>query len=275
MDQVGNRRTEEWLRRWLRDPNEVKNGTKMPNFQFSEAELDEVVSVLAGMKRPMGTEAVLANSSLSQVEKGEQVFGVKDCSACHRLGDEGRFVAPNLTWLGKRKTEVWEREWLSEPSAYKPDTFMPDFDLSAGEIDALTSYLHSLQGQKNEDAKRWEGNVIFILQSRPREIGDMVYRRFGCDGCHGVGGVGGHKNINAANDMIPSLINAARNLTKDEIKDIILSGKRVEKLDPSGPDPLESPAWGGDMTEQEADYIYDYLLSIAPKKKKFRFGVNP
>ena len=90
------------------------------------------------------------------------------------------------------------------------------------------------------------------------------------------GGCGwGHKNINTANEMIPALINVTRDLTKDEIKDIILSGKRVEKLDPSGPDPLASPASRGDMTEQEADYIYDYLLSIAPKKKKFRFGVSP
>ncbi len=274
LDQVGNRRTEPWLREWLKDPNAVKDGTKMPNFQFSPAELDEVVSVIKEMKRDTETESILANSSLSQVQKGEEIFKTKDCLACHRIGSEGRFVGPNLTWLGKRKTEEWEQEWLTDPAAYKPNTFMPNFHLSGPETGALVSYLHSLQGEKNEEAKRWEGNVIFILDSRPREIGEMIYRRFGCDGCHGQNGEGGHKNINTANEMIPPLTKTARNMTKEEIVDVILSGKQPAKLDPSGPNPLASPSWRGAMTEQEASYVYEYLESIAPKKRKFRFGVN-
>ena len=272
LDQVGNRRTKEWLTRWLRDPNEVKNETKMPNFQFSNAELTAIVAVLTEMKGDTETEAILANNSLSPVQRGEQIFGAKDCYACHRIGSEGRFVGPNLTWLSIRKSEEWEREWLADPPAYKPDTFMPNFHLSETEVDALASYLHSLQGQKNDEAKRWEGNVIFILDSRPREIGGMVYRRFGCDGCHGQNGQGGYKNINATNEMMPSLITVARNKTKEEVVEIILSGQQTEKLDPSGPDPLSSPAWGGHMTEQEAGYIYEYLLSIAPKRRRFRIG---
>lgn len=271
LDQVGNRRTEAWLRRWLKDPNEVKNGTKMPNFQFSTTELDEIVLVIKEMKRDTATETLLANSSLTLAQKGEQVFEVKDCYACHRIGSEGRFIGPNLTWAGKRKSEEWEREWLKDPQAYKPDTFMPNFKLSTGEINALTSYLHSLEGQRNDDAKQWEGNVIFILDSRPREIGEMVYRRFGCDGCHGQKGEGGYKNINAAEDMIPSLRTTARDKTKEEITNIILSGIHVDKVDPSGPTPLSCPPWRGDMTVREADSIYDYLLSIAPKKRKFSF----
>ena len=272
LDQVGDRRTQEWLTRWLRDPNEVKNGTRMPNFQFSEAELAEIVSVLREMKGDVGSAAVLANNSLSAVGKGEQVFAQKDCSACHRIGSEGRFVGPNLTWLSIRKSATWEHEWLQDPPAYKPDTFMPNFNLSTGEVGALVSYLETLRGQRNDEAKRWEWNVAFILDSRPREIGELVYRRFGCDGCHGEKGVGGHKNINTADEMMPRLTTVARDKTKEEIVEIILSGSEVAKLDPAGPAPLSHPAWSGAMTEPEADYVYEYLVSIAPKKRRFRFG---
>ncbi len=243
----------------------------MPNFQFSDAELGEVVSVIKDMRRDPETAAILASNSTSDIELGERIFQARDCYACHRIGSEGRFVGPNLTWLGKRKSEEWEREWLQDPAAYKPDTFMPNFQLSGREIGVLASYLHSLQGQRSDEAKQWEGNVIFILDSRPREIGAMIYRRFGCDGCHGQSGEGGHKNINTSNEMIPSLTTVARDKTKDEVTDVILSGRRVDKLDPAGPDPLVCPPWSGDMTEQEAGYIYEYLLSIAPKRRRFRF----
>lgn len=272
LDQVGDRRTEEWLTRWLRDPNEVKNGTRMPNFQFSEPELAEIVSVIKEMKGDPGSASVLANGSLSPVDRGEQLFRQKDCYACHRIGSEGRFIGPNLTWLAMRKSAAWEGEWLQNPPAYKPDTFMPDFHLSTGEIDVLVSYLETLRGQRNEESKRWEGNVAFILDSRPREIGEMVYRRFGCDGCHGEKGVGGHKNINAAEDVIPRLTMVTREKTKEEIVEIILSGSEVPKLDPAGLPPLSHPSWRGALTEPEADYVYEYLLSIAPKRRRFRFG---
>jgi hypothetical protein len=40
---------------------------------------------------------------------------------------------------------------------------MPSFQLSVEAIEALTSYLESLQGQKNRESQEWEFNVNFIL----------------------------------------------------------------------------------------------------------------
>ena len=50
LNQVANRRTEDWIRRWLRDPNEVKPGTRMPKFDFTEDEYEEAVGYLAALK---------------------------------------------------------------------------------------------------------------------------------------------------------------------------------------------------------------------------------
>ncbi len=129
LNQVGNRRTEEWIRRWLEDPNAVKEGTKMPKFEFTEEEYEDVVGYLGSMKRELNVDAILA-SRAPPSEHGEALFKEYDCQACHRLGGEGRFIGPDLTWLGRRKTPEWERVWLRDPDAWKPGTFMPTFDLS-------------------------------------------------------------------------------------------------------------------------------------------------
>ncbi|MEE9271612.1 MAG: c-type cytochrome [Candidatus Krumholzibacteria bacterium] len=271
LDQVANRRSPEWLRLWLRDPNALKDGTKMPNFQFSDPELDELVGYLRELKRDLNTPAIMSRSNTSE-EKGRMLFDAYDCSACHRVGAAGRFIGPNLTWVGKRRPKPWENRWLEDPSAMKARTFMPNFKLPQGERLALVEYLHGLQGQRNGEAKRWEDNTAFFLDSRPREVGAMVYRRFGCDGCHGERGEGGYANVNAAPDeKMPVIAAAARDNSRDVIKGILFFGRKPTLLDPAGPEPLPCPAWKGHMTDREADLIYEYLLSVSPPKKKFRF----
>ncbi|MFQ5512328.1 MAG: c-type cytochrome [Candidatus Krumholzibacteriia bacterium] len=271
LDQVANRRSVEWLRTWLSDPNAIKDGTKMPNFSFSESELEELVGYLKDLKRDVDTRAIMAGAAAPE-EKGRLLFEAYDCTACHRIGDAGRFIGPNLTWIGERRPQKWESEWLRDPPTMKPGTFMPNFHLSDEERAALVAYLHGLKGGRNEDAKHWEDNTAFFLDARPREVGAMVYMRFGCDGCHGQRGQGGYANVNAAPDEeMPVIVAAARDHSREAIKDIILSGRRPAALDPAGPEPLPCPAWKGDMTDGEADSIYEYLKSIAPAKKKFRF----
>lgn len=272
LDRVANRRTQDWLRRWLTNPNDVKNGTKMPNFQFSEQELQSLLAVLVNLKKEFDAGAILAGSG-TPAEKGGRLFESYDCYACHRIGSRGRFIGPNLTWLGKRKSPDWEKNWLKDPGAMKPGTFMPNFNLPPKEIDALAAFVTSQAGQKNSDARHWEDNTAFFLDSRPREIGEMVYRRFGCDGCHGQKAEGGYANPNAVPDeQMPNLIRVARKMNREELSVFLMDGKQPQKLDRNGPQPLNCPSWKNAMSESEAGSIYDFLLSIAPKKKKFKFG---
>lgn len=66
----------------------------------------------------------------------------------------------NLTWLGTRKSTEWELEWLKDPPGIKPDTFMPNFNLPADQVEALAAFVTSQTGQKNEEVKKWEENII-------------------------------------------------------------------------------------------------------------------
>jgi mono/diheme cytochrome c family protein len=74
---------------------------------------------------------------------GQVLFVAKGCSACHShaavAGNGGRIGAPPLA-NGVLKAE-YLRQWLADPKAIKPATFMPNLGLKQNEIEALTAFL--------------------------------------------------------------------------------------------------------------------------------------
>ncbi|MFQ5627822.1 MAG: c-type cytochrome [bacterium] len=272
LNQISNRRTEEWLRTWLTDPNTIKPNTKMPNFRFSNAEIDRIIAFLADMKRSVDGKKILAENS-DPVKAGEALFNAYDCYACHRIGDEGRFVGPNLTWVGIRKSRDWEAVWLKDPLAYKPGTFMPNFNLSEPEINALTTFLHSLQGQQNDKSRKWESITTFILDARPRERGRLVAERLACWSCHGETLEGGIENPNADPDeLVPAINTAFIDYSTEDLQEIILTGSTPSKLDPNGKaPPFGCPPWKAALNDSEMQDLLAYLENIVPESEKWEF----
>lgn len=271
LNQIGNRRTDAWLRKWLKDPNQIRPGTKMPNFGFSDADIETIMSYFKDMRRDIDSDKILAQGD--PVKAGEALFAAYDCYACHRIGDQGRFVGPNLTWVGVRKSQDWEAIWLRDPPAYKPGTFMPNFHLSEAEITALTAFLHAQQGQANAQARKWETMTGFILDARPRERGRMVAERLACWSCHGENLEGGVKNPNASPDeSVPALTTAFIDFDEDDLVRIILDGSKPQKLDPQKPEPpFACPAWRNALTGSEVQDLLAYLESLVPESANWEF----
>ena len=266
LDQAGNRRAPEWIRRWLKDPAKVRPGTLMPNFQLTDEEIESLVGLITQLKVPLDTRGVMSGDG-DDVAKGQKLFVMYDCFACHRNGDEGRFIGPDLTWLSRRRTPEWETAWLSSPETVKPNTFMPNFRLPNDERDALVAYLMTLDGQANEASQNWEANTAFQLNSRPREVGERVYKRFGCDGCHGRKGEGGFTNPNAQPDgQMPPIFRAMLDNSADDIKSRMLVAQKPAKIDPAGQDPLPCPSWDGAITDSELETLIAFLEHIAPEE---------
>jgi len=272
LNHVGNRRTKDWLKRWLVDPQEVKAGTKMPKFDFPPEQLQQAMDYLINMKKEFNTKEILAKN-ISPEEKGRLLFDDYDCLGCHRVGSEGRFIGPDLTWIGMRKTQDWEKIWLADPPGFKPDTFMPNFHIPEKGIGALAAFLHEQQGQKNEDSQRWEFRTNFFLGNIDKERGELVFKRFGCWACHGENASGGIKNPNMTPDeMMPALKKTANQYTEKEFVTRLKKRTTVKSLDPSKPDPpFFCPDYGNYMNESEVSDLYAYLKSFAPKKSKWRF----
>ncbi len=273
LNHVGNRRTEDWLRKWLNDPQQVKPGTKMPKFDFTPDQLDMAVGYLTKMKKELHTADILSRD-VPLVEKGEALFKDYDCMACHRVGSAGRFIGPDLTWVGLRKTEDWEKVWLTDPPAFKPGTFMPNFHIPKDGVVALAAFLHTQQGQANGESQEWEFRTNFFLGNNARERGELVFKRFACWSCHGESGSGGIKNPNMAPDEImPPLKETAVKYTEDQLLARLKQKHYPKALDPSKPDPpFFCPDYGNYMDATEFSDLYAYLKSFAPKKNKWRFN---
>ena len=98
-----------------------------------------------------GTSA--PNDGISEIgeqpaaDLGADIFVAKGCVICHthaEISDEyvvfKNNFGPNLT--GYSAAPVFLQLWLSDPTAVKPDTKMPNLGLSEVEIEALISFLN-------------------------------------------------------------------------------------------------------------------------------------
>ena len=103
-----------------KDPNAVKPGTKMPKFPFGPMMKRRMApsGYLSKMKRASAQRRqILASDRHVGLEKGSRsVRRLRAALACHRDREiKGRFVGPDLTWVGIRKPESWEQIWLRDP----------------------------------------------------------------------------------------------------------------------------------------------------------------
>jgi cytochrome c2 len=92
------------------------------------------------------------SSSLSLRERGEALFLAKGCIICHNHSDVSSKhdvvsdtsgpagSAPNLSSYSS--SSEFLRRWLAEPTKVRPNTTMPDLDLTSGEIEALIAFLN-------------------------------------------------------------------------------------------------------------------------------------
>ena len=144
LTQVGIRRTEEWLFRWLGDPSAVLPGTDMPTIEWvSDQEIWDVIAYLVSLKRPVDPASILKLPS--KEEAGKLLVDAYDCRACHRIVEGGRVRFPDLTHVGSKIYPSWEVNWLKDPQTVKPGTYMPTYPLSSEEREAIAAYFHTLK----------------------------------------------------------------------------------------------------------------------------------
>lgn len=190
---------------------------------------------------------------------GKAYFTQVGCASCHRIGDEGAAVGPDLTMVGFRHSAAWLELWLENPAAWKPGTLMPNKQLSPAARSSIVAYMASLRGQDWPLAGRpWDAI------SEPSARGRMIYLRSGCVACHGPGGIGGYPNNNVAGGKIPSLANVSQTYTKAELVSKIKRGvPRSQKADSAGAEPLVwMPAWGDVLSDADINAVASYLLSL-------------
>ncbi len=120
---------------------------------------------------------------------GEQLFEKKGCIRCHKIGNKGQAVGPDLTKVDFHMgvTGIGAKLWNHGPAIWKKMKEMgiklPTFE--GNELADLVSYLYFLN---------------FVQQSGDVEAGKRLFFKKGCVECHSVRGRGG----NVAADLAKS-----------------------------------------------------------------------
>jgi hypothetical protein len=94
------------------------------------------------------TPVASQNQVISKTETGLALFVAKGCVTCHlnqrvdrRYYEISTEVGPDLSQFSASPNFL--RQWLANPAALKPDTYMPDLNLSPDEIEALIAFLNA------------------------------------------------------------------------------------------------------------------------------------
>ena len=126
------------------------------------------------------------------IQAGAAVVERYGCRVCHRIGERGGRVGPDLNQVTQRRSEAWLMKWLADPPATRPGTVMPKYSWAAGEREALIVYLRQF-------AVPVDGAAIVARLGPGQRAGEQLVKAYQCGACHKVGGEegrAGYPNLN-------------------------------------------------------------------------------
>ncbi len=145
LTQVTVRRTDEMLVSWLKDPPALLKETDMPKVPWKdEQEVFDLIAYFKTFRKEINRDFL---GKVSRKEAGKRLIKEYDCRSCHIIiePESGRERFPELTHEGRKRSKTWLNNWLKDPQAVKPGTFMPTYPLSDTERAAIVEYLTTLK----------------------------------------------------------------------------------------------------------------------------------
>ncbi len=212
----GARARPDWLREFLRLATPVRpygfypgSGSRHPDFLLTAEEVEALAGYLMRQRSGFDYPALALNpvrDSLStewlgvliqaadpdelipfSVAKAEVLLRDKlPCLGCHRLGDDGGRIGPNLSSVSTRIQAPFTARIVREPASMLPEDVMPTVPMPQLTLDLLQSYL--TQQDQARDKLRY-----FSLVDNPislhvgKEGAEGLYLKH-CAACHGVNG---------------------------------------------------------------------------------------
>ncbi len=199
----------DWIIHWLKDPQKIRPGTKMPTF-FADRDSgpedilggdeDRQMIAIRDYLLSLGSEGssegyLAAEKYYPDVTTGEgwKLMAELNCAGCHDVGrmHEREEVAPPLAHEGSRVYKDWLINFLKKPHTIRPTGYiigttarMPDLRLSHDEAQAIAAYLMSLKYKKMPDLYSMYSSTDFARMGRE----SFVKQR--CGACHRGSGNG-------------------------------------------------------------------------------------
>ena len=153
LSREGSRVRNDWLRRFLDQPNTIRLflEERMPRFRLSRDEVDVLATYIEDvLVDPKVPAIVLAPREITAdlVKKGRDLYyQTYACDSCHQIGTSGGAIGPDLTLAAERLTEGWIYTWLRDSRSLEPEAREPAYELPDQEARAITAFLLTLKGQ--------------------------------------------------------------------------------------------------------------------------------
>jgi mono/diheme cytochrome c family protein len=151
-----------WLQAFLKNPGTLRPALirRMPRFNLSDADATELTDyIMTVYQTPEFDRDSMPSGGYptAQVEQGKQLFYSKyACQSCHIVDtkiDKG-YVGPTLTQVGSRLNAAWIYHWLKNPQAMRPGAIEPNRNMNDEDARALTAFLMTLKGSRQQEAKK-------------------------------------------------------------------------------------------------------------------------
>ncbi len=151
----GNKYQQSWLVQYLQDPYRIRWASKnerpiarMPDFDLTEKEALQLSAYLLTMRRDTlfaEPEFDFAEADSEMVASGSELTFQYGCTGCHKIGDEGQNIAPDLSRVGSKLHETYMFNLIKYPKKVIPGTPMKDFQLDDFTVEDIVAYLRQLE----------------------------------------------------------------------------------------------------------------------------------
>ncbi len=174
----------------LRQPRAFAAGLKMPQYNFTAAQIDAITTALLSLNERAQTlparlsEPLSPASNYQPAGRAGQLMNDLACFSCHRINGRGSDLAPDLTWEGSVVQGKWLEEFLRNPNTLRPALIrrMPKFNLTADEIATLSDYIMTVYQTPSFDRESMPNSgypAVLVEEGR-----QLFYSKYACQSCH-------------------------------------------------------------------------------------------
>ena len=194
-----------WIENKLRTPRIYDRGKesnhldllKMPNFHFSEEEIEAVTTaVLSFNSNKVGVNLQAHKKAPDTFKRGHRLVKQYNCQGCHLIDDRGgqlveqigppEYGPPNLNSEGRTANPDWLLSFFNDPSIIRPNlqVKMPSFhQISDEDWDAIIAYFQHADGEH----VNYRGTHEFDTKSTEFAAGAKLHEFGQCNSCHFYG----------------------------------------------------------------------------------------
>ena len=271
-----------WYEAKLKDPRIFDVGRvkrpeetlKMPNFRFSENEVNSIAMVLTSLvKDPVPLE--MRDRTTAAIAEGRLLVAEKNCKGCHLIEGAGGDIRPtledqamwppNLATQGAKTQPMWLHTFVKDPSTTRLRPWltarMPTFHFTEQESATIGRYFSALD---NVDYPFITTDIA--TNNEKLQVAGQLFQTLQCAKCHPTSTGPPPPGVTAA-ELAPNLMIAHERLRPEWVLNWlvdpqkIMPGTRMPTFFPDGPDkpsPLTNILGGNVRSQIEAirDHVF-------------------